>query len=114
MASSQKVDPIALERNGERLTFILRGSEEILASLPTNYDELLAARLKPILSEPGELRAEIDLGNLPAINSRQLGALLALQKVLRTRFAKVTVRGASDAVRQVFRITRAEKFFEMI
>lgn len=113
MASREKADPIALERSDDLLTFTLKGGEEILASLPVNYDEILAERLKPILADTGPLRAQINLTSLPAINSRQLGALLALQKALRPRFPRVALIGASEAVRQVLRITRAERFFDI-
>jgi len=103
--------PLALQRDGHQLEFTLRSPQDILAQLPDEYERLLTERLAGILAEEAPLTARINLENLAAVSSRQLGSLIALGKVLRPRFGKVLVTGVSPSIRHLLQMTRTDQLF---
>jgi len=103
--------PLALRRAGNRLEFTLCPQTDILAQLPANYEEMLKERLADVLSGDAPLNLRIDLENVAAISSRQLGSLIALGKVLRPRFGKVLMVGVSPSVRHLLQMTRLDELF---
>jgi anti-anti-sigma factor len=114
MAATADLGPLTFERVGERVCFRLTAPGRIEFELPPDFELFLEKKLAPLRDEPGALRPYIDLELLPAISSRQLGALLALQKVLRERVARLPIVGAHDAVRRVFQTTRVDQLFEFV
>jgi anti-anti-sigma regulatory factor len=55
----------------------------------------------------------MDLQELPAISSRQLGLMLALQKALADRHDKLCITGLSTGVRRLLNLTRTAQFFDI-
>jgi anti-anti-sigma regulatory factor len=111
--TANDLSPLALQRAGDCLRFTFAPQEEILPELPANYEEQLATRLRGLLAEPGQLSVEIDLQNLAALSSRQLGSLIALQKVLRARFGRVPMVNVSAGVRHLIELTRTGQLFDL-
>ena len=107
------LSPLELERSDNLLRFTFSEQVDILPELPADYELLLTNKLAPILAEQTELSAEISLRGLAAISSRQLGSLIALQKVLRPRFGKLPLTNASDGVRHLLDLTRTNQLFEL-
>jgi ABC-type transporter Mla MlaB component len=105
------LSPLELHREKNHLRFSFVEQAEILAELPRDFEQLLADRLADILHEPVELTAEVQLKKLPGLNSRQLGSLIALQKVLRTRIRSVRVSGASESIRHLLVLTHLDQLF---
>jgi anti-anti-sigma regulatory factor len=105
--------PLELERTGSHLCFLLSPQGEILPELPAHYEELLAEHLGDLLAEPGRLTVEVNLQSLAGITSRQLGSLIALQKILRRRFGRIPITGVSPAVRQVLTLTHVDQLFDL-
>ncbi len=105
--------PLGLRRQGDHLEFFLRNQADILAQLPADYEQVLAHCLGETLAEPAKLTAEINLEDTPGISSRQLGALIALGKVLRTRFGNVPMTHVSAGVRYLLEMTRTAKLFQL-
>lgn len=112
IAAPPDLTPLVLKRQADHLRFALLPQEDILAELPTQFEELLRTRLADILREPAPLTADIDLQSVPGLNSRQLGSLIALGKVLRPRFGPVEFVGVSLPVRNLLRLTRLEELFK--
>lgn len=113
MAPQPDLSPLTLSRAGNHLCFRLKDQEEIFAELPPDYEQFLASELEEILSSGQVSSAEIDLENAPALSSRQLGSLIALQKVLRKHFDRVPVQGLSAKVRHLLELTRTDQFFDV-
>lgn len=111
MAPNPDVAPLELHREGNHLRFVFAAQAEILPELPGDYEELLTQRLHQLLAEPTPLTAEIDLRDVPGVSSRQLGSLIALQKVLRPRFGRLPITGLSDGVRRSLVTTRVDRLF---
>lgn len=107
------VSPLEFQRTGAHLRFVLSAHSDILAELPADYEQLLATRLVEILTDPAPLTAEVSLEGHPGITSRQLGSLIALQKVLRPRFGRVRLTGVSQSIRNLLARTHIDKLFEL-
>jgi len=110
-ATLPDLTPLALHRAGNRLVFTLCQQTDILAQLPANYEEMLRERLADVLSNDAPLNVRIDLENVAAISSRQLGSLIALGKVLRPRCGKALMVGVSPGVRHLLQMTRLDELF---
>ena len=113
MGSMPDLSPLAVERDENHLTFILRPNQSILMQLPPDYEDVLNERLAEMLSEDVPLTAVIDLQGVAALSSRQLGSLIALGKVLRPRFGSVRMTGISASVRRVLELTQTGQFFNL-
>lgn len=107
------IAPLELVRTGHHLRFCFAPQPDILGELPRDFEQLVATRLGALLAEPGPLTTEIDLQDLPGLSSRQIGALIALQKVLRPRFGRPRIVGASQNVRHVLALTHVDTLFEL-
>ena len=107
------LSPLGMRRHGDHLEFYLRTQSDILPQLPTDYEQVVGQALAATLAEEHALSAEINLENVPAISSRQLGSLIALSKVLRARFGNVPLTHMSGAVRYLFEMTRTAQLFGM-
>lgn len=113
MATLPDISPLELQRSGNHLRFVLKPQDEILPELPADFEELLAHSLADVFEGAETVTAEIDLGQTPALSSRQLGSLIALRKVLRERFDRVPIHGVSGSVRHLLELTRTDQFFEV-
>ncbi len=113
MSTSPDLSPLALQRVGNRLRFTLAARGEELPELPANYEELLTTHLAHLLKDPAPYTAEVNLEGCPGISSRQLGSLIALQKILRPRFGRIPITGVSDSVRHLLELTRTDQLFDV-
>lgn len=107
------LSPLEMEREGDHLRFGLKPQDDIIPELPSEFEQVLERRLAEILGSATQLTVEINLANAPAISSRQLGSLIALQKVLRRRFERIPVTGVSASVRHLLSLTRTDQLFDM-
>ena len=113
MDTAPDITPLALQREGNHLRFTFAPPEEILPELPADYERLLGEQLRTLLQDSAPLTAEVDLHDTPALSSRQLGALIALQRVLRRRFNRVRLTHVSDAIRQLLTKSRVNELYEI-
>ena len=114
MADQPDLGPLTLNREGDVLRFTLADPERMTLDLPPNYEHHLTHELAEVIGTQPQVRATIDLQDLPAISSRQLGVLLALHKALRERIGRLPVTGVSEPVRRLFELTRTDQFFEVV
>jgi len=102
-----------MQRSGNHLRFVLASYSDALAELPADYEQLLSVRLQEILAQPEPLTVEVDLAGRPGISSRQLGSLIALQKVLRPRFGRIPLTGLSESIRHLLARTHIDRLFDV-
>lgn len=105
--------PLTLSQYADRWRFTITSPSEMMLELPPDYERFLLAKLEPLLAAAREPAIEMDLQNLPAISSRQLGLMLALQKALADRYQRLCVTGISDGVRRLLNLTRTAQFFDI-
>lgn len=107
------VAPLFAQQDGAAVRFVLSAPDEPQLEIPADYEALLTERLGPLLAEAARLRAEVDLGGVRAMSSCQLGALVALQKVLRPHFGRVPITNAGDNVRHLLDVTHINRLFDV-
>lgn len=113
MSPAPHLGPLTLTQEGDRWRFTLTTPSEMMLELPSDYEQFLSERLEPLLRAAELPPIEMDLRGLPAISSRQLGLMLALQRALADRCKKLCVTGLSDGVRRLLNLTRTEQFFKI-
>ncbi len=111
MAEPIKIGPLLLDVEAERATITLAEPSVVALEIPDSYESQLRNRLADLLEK--NIRFEMDLEQLPAISSRQLGLMLTIHKVIRDRQPTLRLRGVSDTVRHVLGMTRTQQFFEL-
>lgn len=84
-----------------------------MCEIPADYDASLEGQFGPLCRLPGELRLFVDLSGVPAISSRQLGILIAVQRILRPRIERLPIRNAGPSVQRLLDVTRTDRFFEV-
>ena len=105
--------PLALTIEGYDWRFTLTAPTEMTLELPPDYEHFLREKLKRFFESSAKPAIEMDLQNLPAISSRQLGLMLALQKNMSEHSQRLRMTGISPGVRRLLNLTRTEQFFEI-
>lgn len=113
LAVLPEILPLHVQREGNHLRFGLLARDEILPELPADYERFLEERLAPLLAERGALTIEIHLEHHAGVSSRELGALITLQRVLRRYFDRIPVTGLSDNVRHVLNVMGVGPLFDL-
>jgi anti-anti-sigma regulatory factor len=105
--------PLTLSQKGDYWRFTLTAPHEMTLELPPDYDRHLTAKLKPLFGPGSKPVVQMDLQNLPAISSRHLGLMLALQKALAGHYQRLPLTGISSGVRRLLNLTRTVRFFDI-
>ena len=119
------ITPKRYTMNGklELSPFLIRSTESQVtfrfdpASLENGYEypATLETLLRQLVGEHAEMFGDrevlIDLENLPAISSKQLGAMLAVRKTCAPN-QKVRVMNLRPNVSELLRVTKLEDFFD--
>ena len=114
MAETLDLGPLTMTCEGDTCRFTLTAPEQMMLDVPPQYDRRLSEQLADVFAAGSESAIVMDLQGLPAISSRQLGVMLALQKAQRVRGDRLTVAGASRSVQHLLKVTRTEQFFTLI
>jgi anti-anti-sigma factor len=106
--------PLTLVAEEDRWCFTLTAPTEMTLELPPDFGQFLHQRLDPLFQAAQQPTIEMDLQDLPAISSRHLGLMLALQKTLAERCERLRLTGVSPAVRHLLDLTRTNRFFDVV
>lgn len=105
--------PMTIERVGDEFRLTLNAAPPITTDNPDDFQQSFAVRLTSVIGEQGPVDVYLDLQQIPAISSRQLGLMLSLKKALKGRCERVKVRGVRENVRRLLEITHTLQFFEV-
>lgn len=114
MSQPSNLGPLKVVAAGKAWRISLPASDELMPDLPADLEKRLSSGLADLLRQSESSRIFLDLNNMPAISSHQLGLMLALQKALRDKLGKLPVSGASDTVRKLLEMTNTAQFFEFM
>lgn len=92
------------------LVFTLIQSKGIELGLPPSYELRLTDELRDVIDKPTDV--VLDLAGVSAVNSRQLGVMLALHRALRPRCPRLRLRNVHENIRRLLEISRTKQFFE--
>jgi hypothetical protein len=112
MAKSAAVPPFLIDAGDDVLTFrFAREALEHGYEYPPNLEALIVNELAENCELAAPKQVHIDLEDLPAISSKQLGAMLAVRKAC-CADRKVRVVHLRPNVRELLQITKLNDFFE--
>lgn len=86
---------------------------DLTLEMPLGFEDMLREGLAPLLNAEPPPEFVLDLQDTPGLSSRQLGVMLALQKVLRSRHEALPLRGVSGPVRRLLELMRVAALFEI-
>lgn len=112
MGPGSATDIFRIARDGDRWRIELALGHDISVELPQDYDLHLSERFADVLACAAP-EVCVDLASHPAISSRQLGVLIALQRALRPKLRTLRLRNAGPAVLRLLDVTRTRQFFEL-
>lgn len=104
---------MSIERAGDAFRLTLNPAPMPTDELPNDFQQSFAERLASVIGTQGPVEVYLDLQQIPAISSRQLGLMLSLKKALKGRCELVKVRGVRENVRRLLEITHTLQFFEL-
>lgn len=107
------VDLFRVAREGDRWHIKLIVGPELTPDIPGDYDLHLAQKFSELLSAR-KPEVQVDLGAHPAISSRQLGVLIALQRALRPKIGLLPLSNVGPAVLRLLDVTRTGQFFTVL
>lgn len=111
MAEHLEVPPFLATLDDAQLVFRFdRASFDHGYEYPPNLETLITNVVKSQVSDLSGTQVCIDLEELPAISSKQLGAMLAVRKAC-TPKGKVQVLNLRPNVRELLQITKLGDFF---
>lgn len=113
MSHSIDLGPLRLSRDDDGCCFTLSAPAQLTLNIPTDYDRVIADMLRDVAPSGQSKPARLDLQNLPALSSRQLGLMLALHKALRSRHERLRLTGVHDNVKKLLEITKTIQFFDL-
>lgn len=112
MPTTIDIPPFHATVGETELTFRFnRASLEHGYEYPPNLEALIASVVHGEVDHVAGRRVCIDLEHLPAISSKQLGAMLAVRKACRSP-ERVQVLNLRPNVRELLQITKLGDFFE--
>ncbi len=112
MAGKLEFSPFLIRSTESQVTFRFDpASLEHGYEYPANLESLLSDLAKQKIEMFAHREVLIDLEELPAISSKQLGAMLAVRKTCAPN-CKVKVLNLRPNVSELLRVTKLEDFFE--
>jgi len=96
-----------IENTPERIVIVIRGELDTLAA------KSFAAELEPAMSDAGR-RIILDFTELEYISSAGMRIILLLQKTASGKGGKVSIKGMSEDIRQIFRMTGFDQMIEIL
>jgi len=95
------------ENSPERIVIAIRGELDTLAA------KSFAADMEPVLAEAGK-QITMDFSELEYISSAGMRTILLLQKTAEDKGGKVSIKGMSEDILQIFRMTGFDQIIEII
>ncbi len=111
MAEIIEVPPFHVTCEASKATF--RFDQEFFEAgeqYPPNLERMLANVIESHSGKLSECEIEVDLEGLPAISSKQLGAMLAVRKAS-GREGRIRVLNLRPNVRELLHVTKLDDFF---
>jgi len=96
-----------IENSPERIVIVLKGELDTLAA------KTFAADLEPVMADAGK-QIIMDFTELEFISSAGMRTILLLQKTSEDKGGKVSIKGMSDDIRQIFKMTGFDQFIEIL
>lgn len=106
-----EVGPLTIELDERRALFRFADPVSTSLEIPPSFEEQLRDVAEDLSGRLRGKSVEMDLGNVPAISSRQLGLILTVREVMKP-FSPLKLLSVSPSVRHLLKLTGTDRFFE--
>jgi len=107
-----EIGPLQVEMESSQLRFRFAAPDAITLEIPMSLEEELSSYLAEHQEHIAGRRLVIDLQDLPAISSRQLGIMLTIRKVCQP-IGTVELEAVSEGVRYLLNLTKMAQYFDL-
>jgi len=112
VAEPAQIGLLTIEVTPSQVVFRFANPHAMMLEIPVSLEEELARFLEEHRGELEGKRFLIDLQNLPALSSRQLGMMLTVRKLCQS-LGTVELEGLSGSVRHLLHMTRMARYFNL-
>jgi len=95
------------ENKADMIVIALQGELDTLAA------QLFATDMQPVMQEAGK-QIVLDFSELEYISSAGMRTILLVQKTVGAKGGKVTIKGMSDDIKQIFQMTGFDQMIEIV
>lgn len=106
------IGPITVETGPAAVRFRFTHPDMMTLEIPVSLEGELSAFLDQRLQDVRGKRFVIDLENLPAVSSRQLGMMLTIRKLCEP-IGSLELESVSEPVRYLLKMTRMSGYFNL-
>jgi anti-anti-sigma regulatory factor len=110
--ATDDIGPVRIEIDASQVSFAFADPKAMTLEVPISLEEEITDYLAAHMADVTDKQYVIDLQNLPAVSSRQLGIMLTIRKICEP-LGPVRVEGVSQGVRYLLDLTRMSQYFDL-
>ncbi len=112
MSQTIEVSPLQIEIGEREVWFRFSDPSSIMLEIPPAFEEQLRDIADDNRLDFEGKSVHMELGNLAAISSRQLGMILTVREVMKP-FGQLQLHNISGSVKHLLKLTGTERFFDV-
>jgi len=112
MDRSLEVGPLRIKITDSEIGFEFTDPMAMMLEIPPSFEEQLRDVANDRRADFEGKNIHIDLADLPAISSRQLGMILTVREVMKP-FGILRLHNISNSIKHVLRLTGTERLFDL-
>ncbi len=112
MGQTIEVIPLQIDIGEHEIWFRFNDPSAAMLEIPPAFEEQLRDAVDQNKLNFEGKSLHMDLGNLAAISSRQLGMILAVRGVVKS-FGQLQLHNISGSVKHLLKLTGTERFFDL-
>lgn len=111
MSETIEIGPIRIDVDDKTVVCRFTDPAATMFEIPASLEEQLRSRVEERHGILEGKSVHIELGNLPAISSRQLGMILTIREVMKP-YGPLQLHNVSTSVKHLLKLTGTERFFD--
>ena len=112
MSQSIEIGPLQIGVQKTEVWIQFSDPSSTFLEIPPSFDEHLREVTEERKADFEGKSMHLDLGNLPAISSRQLGMILTIRDVMKP-FGRIQLHNISGSVKHLLKLTGTDRFFDL-
>lgn len=112
MAQTLEVNPLQIELGDTEIWFRFGDPSAAMLEIPPAFENQLRDVVDDNRLDFEGRSVHLELGNIAAISSRQLGMILTVREVMKS-FGKLQLHNISGSVKHLLQLTGTDRFFDM-
>ncbi len=112
MSNNIEISPLQIEIGEQELWFRFTDPASIMLEIPPAFEEQLRQVADENRKQFEGKTLHLELENLTAISSRQLGVILTIREVMKA-FGQLQLHNTSESVKRLLQLTGTDRFFDV-